>query len=79
MTSTVSVRLAIFTVLLLSSKISDKPRLVIQGAGSDDPNISQKLVEAIRLWPDDFARDELIDRLMISVQLGDETGDQTMF
>jgi hypothetical protein len=50
MTSIVSVFLVVLTVLLLSSKISDGPCPVIQGAGSDGPwsRIQRSPVHTVR-------------------------------
>jgi hypothetical protein len=48
-------------------------------AWDDTPETSQFLVEAVKVWPDTTARDQMIANLMASVQLGDAAGKQAMF
>ena len=48
-------------------------------AWDDTPETSQFLVEAVKVWPDTAARDQMIANLMASVQLGDAAGKQAMF
>ncbi len=45
----------------------------------DTPETSQFLVEAVKVWPDTAARDQMTANLMASVQLGDAAGKQAMF
>ncbi len=46
---------------------------------SDGQDVTQTVIEAIRSWPDEIARDALIAKLMASVGLGDAAGKQAMF
>jgi hypothetical protein len=46
---------------------------------SDSQQVTQTVIEAIRSWPDEVARDQLIAKLMASVGLGDAAGKQAMF
>ena len=46
---------------------------------SDGQEVTQTVIEAIRSWPDEIARDQLIAKLMASVGLGDAAGKQAMF
>ncbi|MBS0508703.1 MAG: hypothetical protein JSR53_15110, partial [Proteobacteria bacterium] len=48
-------------------------------AWDDTPETSQFLVEAVKVWPDTAARDQMIANLMAAVQLGDAAGKQAMF
>lgn len=48
-------------------------------AWDDTPQTSQFLVEAVNVWPDTAARDQMIANLMAAVQLGDAAGKQAMF
>lgn len=46
---------------------------------SDGQEVTRTVIEAIRTWPDEIARDALIAKLMASVALGDAAGKQAMF
>ena len=46
---------------------------------SDGQEVTQTVIEAIRSWTDEIARDQLIAKLMASVGLGDAAGKQAMF
>ena len=48
-------------------------------AWDDTPETSQILVEAVKIWPDTDARDQMTANLLASVQLGDAAGKQAMF
>ncbi|MDY0329680.1 MAG: hypothetical protein RBR52_04195 [Thiomonas sp.] len=48
-------------------------------AWDETPQTSQFLVDAVKVWPDTAARDQMIANLMAAVQLGDAAGQQAIF
>lgn len=48
-------------------------------AWEDSPEVSQALVDAVKVWPDTVARDAMTANLMAGVQLGDPAGKRVMF
>ena len=77
-----------FLDVLLLLPVDATLRSLVMGAGcplpadfdwNDEDNVSQRLVDAVRVWSDTSARDSMAARIMSAIQLADPVCKQTLF
>ena len=77
-----------FLDVLLLLPVDATLRSLVVGAGcplpadfdwNDEDNVSQRLVDAVRVWSDTSARDSMAARIMSAIQLADPVCKQTLF